>query len=45
MDPADSADRTPIGPSHEVCGLVAGLGPNVSDFAVGDAVYGLIGLM
>lgn len=39
---ADGADRTPIIPSHEVSGLVAALGPNVSDFAVGDAVYGLI---
>ena len=39
----DGADRTPVIPSHEVSGTVAGLGagrrPSV---AVGDEVYGLI---
>lgn len=38
----DGSDRTPIIPSHEVSGIVAGLGPDVTEFAVGDAVYGLI---
>ncbi|MFJ9559339.1 NADP-dependent oxidoreductase [Streptomyces fuscichromogenes] len=35
------ADRTPIVPSHEVSGVVAELGPAVTDLAVGDEVYGL----
>jgi NADPH:quinone reductase-like Zn-dependent oxidoreductase len=35
-------DRTPIIPSHEVSGTVAGLGADVITLAVGDEVYGLI---
>ncbi|WP_234467739.1 NADP-dependent oxidoreductase [Streptomyces sp. MBT62] len=35
-------DRTPVVPSHEVSGVVAELGAGVSEFAVGDEVYGLI---
>ncbi|MFD8817448.1 NADP-dependent oxidoreductase [Streptomyces sp. NPDC059627] len=35
------ADRTPVVPSHEVSGVVAELGPAVTDLAVGDEVYGL----
>ncbi|WP_096305324.1 NADP-dependent oxidoreductase [Jatrophihabitans sp. GAS493] len=35
-------DRTPIIPSHEVSGTVAGIGAAVFDLAVGDDVYGLI---
>jgi NADPH:quinone reductase-like Zn-dependent oxidoreductase len=35
-------DRTPIIPSHEVSGTVAGLGPMVVDLSVGQDVYGLI---
>ena len=38
----DGADRTPTIPSHEVSGVVAGIGDDVTDFAVGDEVYGLI---
>jgi NADPH:quinone reductase-like Zn-dependent oxidoreductase len=38
----DGVDRTPIIPSHEVSGVVAAAAPDVTDFAVGDAVYGLI---
>jgi NADPH:quinone reductase-like Zn-dependent oxidoreductase len=38
----DGVDRTPIIPSHEVSGVVAELGEGVTEFAVGDAVYGLI---
>jgi NADPH:quinone reductase-like Zn-dependent oxidoreductase len=38
----DGVDRTPIIPSHEVSGVVAAAAPGVTDFAVGDAVYGLI---
>jgi NADPH:quinone reductase-like Zn-dependent oxidoreductase len=38
----DAHDRTPIIPSHEMSGVVAGLGPGVDAFAVGDEVYGLI---
>ncbi|MEZ0075552.1 NADP-dependent oxidoreductase [Planotetraspora sp. GP83] len=36
------ADRTPVIPSHEVSGVVAAQGQGVTDFAVGDEVYGLI---
>jgi NADPH:quinone reductase-like Zn-dependent oxidoreductase len=39
----DGADRTPVIPSHEVSGTVAALGVGVTDFAVGDDVFGLIG--
>ncbi|MCW2545769.1 MAG: Zn-dependent oxidoreductase, NADPH:quinone reductase [Mycobacterium sp.] len=35
-------DRTPIVPSHEVSGTVTELGSEVTGFAVGDDVYGLI---
>ncbi|GGN00025.1 NADP-dependent oxidoreductase [Streptomyces fuscichromogenes] len=35
------ADRTPIVPSHEVSGVVAEVGPAVTDLAAGDEVYGL----
>jgi NADPH:quinone reductase-like Zn-dependent oxidoreductase len=38
----DGRDRTPVIPSHEVSGTVAGLGPDASGFAVGEEVYGLI---
>jgi NADPH:quinone reductase-like Zn-dependent oxidoreductase len=38
----DGRDRTPVIPSHEVSGTVAGLGPGASGFAVGAEVYGLI---
>ena len=38
----DGADRTPVIPSHEVSGTVAALGVGVTDFAVGDEVFGLI---
>jgi NADPH:quinone reductase-like Zn-dependent oxidoreductase len=35
-------DRLPIIPSHEFAGVVAELGPDVVDFAVGDPVFGLV---
>ena len=35
-------DRTPIVPSHEMSGVVAELGPGVTEVEVGDEVYGLI---
>jgi NADPH:quinone reductase-like Zn-dependent oxidoreductase len=35
-------DRTPIIPSHEFCGVVAEVGGDAADFAVGDQVYGLV---
>lgn len=35
-------DRTPVIPSHEVSGTVAATADDVTDFAVGDQVYGLI---
>jgi NADPH:quinone reductase-like Zn-dependent oxidoreductase len=38
----DGVDRTPIIPSHEVSGVVAAVGADVTEFAVGDEVYGLI---
>jgi NADPH:quinone reductase-like Zn-dependent oxidoreductase len=38
----DGADRTPVIPSHEVSGVVAGLGEAVDSLAVGDEVYGLV---
>ena len=38
----DGADRTPVIPSHELSGVIAGLGPGVTNLAVGDAVIGLI---
>ena len=39
---ADGVDRTPIIPSHEFAGVVAAIGPDVRDLAVGDAVFGLV---
>ncbi|HEY6495104.1 MAG TPA: NADP-dependent oxidoreductase [Trebonia sp.] len=39
---ADGRDRTPVIPSHEVSGTVAGLGPGADGLAVGDEVYALI---
>ncbi|TPG35310.1 NADP-dependent oxidoreductase [Mycolicibacterium hodleri] len=38
----DGRDRTPIIPSHEVSGVVSAVTAGVTDFAVGDEVYGLI---
>jgi len=38
----DGADRTPVIPSHEMSGVVAGLGDGVTSLAVGDEVIGLI---
>jgi NADPH:quinone reductase-like Zn-dependent oxidoreductase len=35
-------DRTPIVPSHELSGVVAKLGPAVTEVEIGDEVYGLI---
>ena len=38
----DGADRTPVIPSHEMSGTVAGLGDGVAGLAVGDEVIGLV---
>ncbi len=38
----DGKDRTPIIPSHEMSGVVAGLGAGVAGLAAGDEVIGLI---
>jgi NADPH:quinone reductase-like Zn-dependent oxidoreductase len=38
----DGQDRTPVIPSHEVSGTVAGLGSGASGPAVGDEVYALV---
>ncbi|HEX4088826.1 MAG TPA: NADP-dependent oxidoreductase [Trebonia sp.] len=38
----DGLDRTPTIPSHEVSGVVIGLGPGASGVTVRDEVYGLI---
>lgn len=38
----DGVDRTPVIPSHEVSGVVAAVATGVTDFTVGDEVYGLI---
>jgi NADPH:quinone reductase-like Zn-dependent oxidoreductase len=38
----DGRDRTPVIPSHEVSGVVAGLGAGVAGLAVGDEVIGLV---
>jgi NADPH:quinone reductase-like Zn-dependent oxidoreductase len=35
-------DRTPIIPSHEISGTVAGVGAAVTDLSIGEDVYGLI---
>jgi NADPH:quinone reductase-like Zn-dependent oxidoreductase len=39
---ADGRSRVPVIPSHEVSGVVADLGPGVTDFRVGEAVFGLV---
>ena len=39
----DGKDRTPVIPSHEMSGTVAGLGDGVAGLAVGDEVIGLAG--
>ena len=39
---AKGQDRTPIVPAHEVSGVVAALGEGVTQFEVGDEVYGRI---
>ena len=38
----DGKDRTPVIPSHEMSGTVAGLGNGVAGLAVGDEVIGLV---
>ena len=38
----DGADRTPVIPSHEMSGTVAGLGDGIAGLAVGDEVIGLV---
>lgn len=38
----DGKDRTPVIPSHEMSGVVAGLGAGVAGLAAGDEVIGLI---
>ncbi|HEY2237230.1 MAG TPA: NADP-dependent oxidoreductase [Streptosporangiaceae bacterium] len=38
----DGQDRTPVIPSHEVSGVVAGLGAGVTGLAAGDEVIGLV---
>jgi NADPH:quinone reductase-like Zn-dependent oxidoreductase len=38
----DGKDRTPIIPSHEMSGIVAGLGAGVTGLAAGDEVIGLV---
>jgi NADPH:quinone reductase-like Zn-dependent oxidoreductase len=38
----DGKDRTPVIPSHEVSGTVAGLGPGADGLPPGEEVYGLI---
>jgi len=38
----DGKDRTPVIPSHEMSGTVAGLGDGVAGLAVGDEVIGLV---
>jgi NADPH:quinone reductase-like Zn-dependent oxidoreductase len=38
----DGKDRTPVIPSHEVSGVVAGLGAGVTGLAAGDEVIGLV---
>jgi NADPH:quinone reductase-like Zn-dependent oxidoreductase len=38
----DGQDRTPVIPSHEVSGVVTGLGAGVAGRAVGDEVIGLV---
>src|SRR6516225_12482109 len=38
----DGKDRTPVIPSHEMSGTVAGVGDGVAGLAVGDEVIGLV---
>jgi NADPH:quinone reductase-like Zn-dependent oxidoreductase len=38
----DGKDRTPVIPSHEVSGVIAETASDVTEFSVGDEVYGLI---
>jgi NADPH:quinone reductase-like Zn-dependent oxidoreductase len=38
----DGRDRSPVIPSHEVSGVVTGLGPTAVSVAVGDEVIGLV---
>jgi NADPH:quinone reductase-like Zn-dependent oxidoreductase len=38
----DGQDRTPVIPSHEVSGVIAAKADDVTEFSVGDEVYGLI---
>jgi NADPH:quinone reductase-like Zn-dependent oxidoreductase len=38
----DGRDRTPVIPSHEVSGVVAATASDVTEFSVGEQVYGLI---
>ena len=38
----DGRDRTPVIPSHEVSGVVRGLGENARGRSIGEEVYGLI---
>lgn len=38
----DGKDRTPVIPSHELSGVVAGLGAGVAGLAAGDEVIGLV---
>src|SRR5580692_992384 len=38
----DGRDRTPVIPSHEMSGTVAGIADGATGVAVGDEVYGLI---
>jgi NADPH:quinone reductase-like Zn-dependent oxidoreductase len=39
---SEGVDRTPIIPSHEFAGVVAEVGSGVTDFAVGDSVFGIV---
>jgi hypothetical protein len=39
---SDGMDRTPVIPSHEMSGIVAGLGLGVAGLAAGDEVIGLV---
>lgn len=38
----DGRDRTPVIPSHEVSGVITAMADDVTEFSVGDEVYGLI---
>jgi NADPH:quinone reductase-like Zn-dependent oxidoreductase len=39
---AEGRSRVPVIPSHEVSGVVHAVGPGVTDFQVGEAVFGLV---